>query len=280
MEPTDRLVLDAASSLLRDGFALLQADQSIAGTLSSVFSSGYEFFRLPLEDKTRNTLPEDAGYRPFGAEYSKSSDSPDRIETFTASDRSRRLADALPALSARRLHNLMMQAADGIEPIAEALVASLAHTVRGQVTPIQRGALRRWSRVQLNYSQPMVSPNALINDEHEDGVLLTFAVSTGPGMELRDRSAAFVPIATSPSRVLVMPGEIAWLLSGGALQPQFHRVLADPACAEREALLYFVDLDPSQCTPWVANAINDGIDIGERVIRSAHRFGLKGFNQT
>jgi isopenicillin N synthase-like dioxygenase len=76
-----------------------------------------------------------------------------------------------------------------------------------------------------------------------------------------------------------MPGEIIWLLSGGRIPPLFHRVNPKPSCEERIALLFFGDINPSACEPWVENEFNRGVDIGRRVLTSVNRFGLKGFGE-
>src|SRR5258708_30685865 len=41
--------------------------------------------------------------------------------------------------------------------------------------------------------------------------------------------------------------------------------------SERLALLFFGDIDPKVCDPWVMNSVNAGIDIGARVQASVAR---------
>ncbi len=84
-------------------------------------------------------------------------------------------------------------------------------------------------------------------------------------------------ITTAPNEVLVMPGEIVWLLSGGQIRPLHHRVRREPSCSERLALLFFGDINPRLCRPWVRADVNEGVDIGARVLTNAARFGLDGF---
>ena len=74
-----------------------------------------------------------------------------------------------------------------------------------------------------------------------------------------------------------MPGEILWLLSGGQIRPLYHRVRREPGCSERLALLLFGDINPRLCWPWVHTDINEGVDIGARVLTNSNRFGLGGF---
>jgi hypothetical protein len=43
------------------------------------------------------------------------------------------------------------------------------------------------------------------------------------------------------------------------------------------ALLFFADIDPALCKPWIENETNLGVDIGARVLTNALRFGLKPY---
>jgi isopenicillin N synthase-like dioxygenase len=83
-----------------------------------------------------------------------------------------------------------------------------------------------------------------------------------------------VPIMPSPDELLVVSGEILWLLSGGRIRPIHHQVRPVAFRQERMSVLFFADLHPSLCQPWVVNQTNYHIDIGERVLKNATRFGL------
>lgn len=88
----------------------------------------------------------------------------------------------------------------------------------------------------------------------------------------------FVPIQTKSDEILVFPGEIAWLLSGGTIRPMYHRVRRDLQVNERLALLFFADLEPEACEPWRRTTANVGVDIAQRVRTNVLKFGLKGFH--
>ena len=82
-----------------------------------------------------------------------------------------------------------------------------------------------------------------MNELHEDGCLITIASNKGPGLEIRSPDVCFLPLEISSQQVIVMPGEILWLLSGGAIEPLFHRVRADRSNEERMSLLFFGHID-------------------------------------
>jgi len=243
-------------------------------TLAKVFRAEHEFFKESLKNKCGCALPGECGYRSLGIEYSETPERPDQVESFTVAARLAEHGTTLPLESGRQLHVTMLSAVNVLEPLAEILIRRLAKHL-GTVRPPQKG-LHYWSRLQLNYSTPATALGN-IHDAHEDGDLITLARATAPGLEIRGPDGSFVAAETELPNVLIMPGEICYLLSGGTFSPLWHRVRAVPQHPERLVLVFFADLDPGACRPWLANHINDGIDIGERVRVSVKRFGLHGF---
>ena len=278
MRLTKRIPEDAVERLKNDGFLLIQLTEPACENVAATFTTAYPFFRAPQDEKSKNILPVELGYRPTGVEYSQSPDRPDPIESFTVDGR----ADATPAdcktATARELYERMLSTFDIFERIAETLTVRLASALGGKSAGrALRGALRRWSCLQLNYSRPADADAPFINESHEDGHLLTVSCANEPGLEIQTAGGDFMSITTAPDEVLVMPGEIVWLLSGGKIRPLYHRVRREPGCDERLALLFFGDINPRLCHPWVHAEVNDRVDIGARVLTNAARFGLGGF---
>lgn len=261
-----------------DGYLCLSLGEVESDILAATFETAYSFFRAPLDEKLTNSLPQDMGYRPIGIEYSQSPDRPDLAESFAASMRAATAMVALPSHSARVLYEQMLSTIGVLEEIAETVVVELANALCDR--PIDdrlHGGFHRWSRLQLNYSQPVAATSPLINDPHEDGDLITITCADNPGLELQCPTGEFMPVNTVPNEVLIIPGEILWLLSGGRIRPLWHQVRRVSHCKERMALIFFGDIDPTLCTPWVSNSVNSGIDIAARVLTSVTRFGLTGF---
>jgi isopenicillin N synthase-like dioxygenase len=278
MRLTERIPEDAVERLKNDGFLLIPLTKPACKNVAATFGAAYRFFSAPQDEKNKNILPWELGYRPTGIEYSQSPDRPDPIESFTVDGR----ADGTPAdcktATARELYKRMLSTFDIFEPIADTLTARLASVLSGKSAGrALRGALRRWSCLQLNYSRPANADAPFINESHEDGHLLTISCANAPGLEIQTAGGDFMPMTTAPDEVLVMPGEIVWLLSGGQIRPLYHRVRREPGCSERLALLFFCDINPRLCRPWVHADINEGVDIGARVLTNAARFGLGGF---
>lgn len=263
--------------LQRQGTVSIRLEAAVRDAIGRAFQTAADFFHAPQEQKLHHVLAKECGYRARGIEYSASPDHPDEIESFTSCPRVHPSPDELELPSARALYEQMETVFLHLEEIAEAITIEMA-TVVSHNSHAERlaGGLHRWSRLQLNYSRPSRTAGANIHDLHEDGNLLTLACATAPGLEVRDGYGNFFAVAPTYEEVLVMPGETAWLLSGGEIQPAWHRVRPDAETDERMALMLFADLNPALCEPWVRTAVNAGIDIGDRVLRTDTRFGLKG----
>jgi isopenicillin N synthase-like dioxygenase len=240
-----------------------------------VWKSGEAFFYCKSSKKMLSRLRNNTGYRPYGVEYSQSAAYPDSIESFSVSRGFR--YDNLEALpvEARLLYDDMLALFPLFEAIAEQLAASLIENLTNSAHKQDFvSGFRDFSLLQLNYSRPGKIENELINEVHEDGSLVTIASATAPGLQLLASNGVFLPVTLKRDELLLMAGEILYLLSGGKIRPAYHRVIPAPGVKERMSLLFFADLNPSLCKPWILTESNKGIDIGERVRKNPLRFGL------
>ena len=270
MEESDKLKID--------GYLRVRVPPHVRTLLAKVFEAGELFFNAPLDQKLLNHLPQDAGFRPAGVEYSSSPRHADPIESFSA--HARFSSSILKTGNAQALYEQMLAVIRVLEPLAENLTIHLAKSFGDRKSADKlKGSLHSWSCLQLNYSRPAATRSSLIHEAHEDGHLFTLACATGPGLEIQSSDGQFKAAPTEPDEILVMPGDIAWLLSGGKIKPLFHRVRRDSQCQVRMAMLYFCDINPDLCQPWVSNELNKDVEIGERVFANPSRFGLQGFNR-
>jgi isopenicillin N synthase-like dioxygenase len=163
---------------------------------------------------------------------------------------------------------------DLIEPMVEDITGRAASRLTG--IPAEKkffGSFRNWSMLQLNYSRPSSTEAEFINEVHEDGCLMTVMTVTGPGLELKVSDGSFLPMQPT-GEFLFMSGEILSLLSGDCIPAIYHRVRTAPTLGERMSLLFFADINPDLCTPWISNEANANIDIGRRVLENSTRYGL------
>jgi isopenicillin N synthase-like dioxygenase len=278
MPLTNPIPQNIAQKLHTERFLILSLSEPIQESVRSTFVAAVQFFQEPLDVKNKCSFPQDMGYRPFGGEYSQASSFPDQLESFSISARVPIPLLELPSMNARVLYERMSATFDIIEPLAEALTIELANELsHKQIGEKLSGALRAWSRLQLNYSRPAEVSVPFVNALHEDLNLMTINFANKSGLEVEIAEDKVTEVTRMAGEAVVLPGEIAWLLSGGQIKPLYHRVRADPQIRERLALLFFADPDPTACEPWVANEINRDVDIGERVRTNVYRFGLEGF---
>ena len=278
MDLTRVLPRNPLETLVSQGFLFARLPKAIQESIRATFDAGFTFFREPVETKVKFGFEQDLGYRAFGDEYSVSPDYPDQLESFSVSPRLLVPKVSVRLISARVLYERMSATFDLIEPIVEGLTTLLANEISGRSLdhPLS-GKLRYWSRLQLNYTRPANVDLPFINETHEDLDLFTLTTASAAGLEVKRAEDHFIPVDTSLAEAIIFPGEIAWLLSGGKLKPQYHRVRTYPKISERISMLFFADPEPTSCQPWILSNTNRGIDIPARVRRNVSRFGLKGF---
>lgn len=266
----------AADDILIQGYARIRVDTQHWSDIGRMLDRAFTFFGRPLDEKLCAALPGDCGFRPLGVEYSQDGGGPDQIESYTVSGRPTEQSSTDPANELREAGALVFE---HLARLAERITERLAATCTGDDRSWRyAGRCQRWSRLQMNFSRPAHAPTELLHETHEDGVLLTIGGATAPGLERQKPDGSFEPLATRTGELLVTPGVIAYLLSGGAVRPFHHRVVAHRPTSRRLAYLMFADLDPAVCSAWVTNQTNADIDIGAHVRRTMRRFGMDGFS--
>lgn len=273
LDPTSHFSLGAP--LEADGGALLITSAPVAQLMDQLYAAAAVYFDAPHDAKLRDQRPRGYGYRPLGAEYSQSPGRPDPFESFTAGHATR--GAIFGSASATYLNMQMVNLFDALHAIIAETLTGLA--VRyGVAADAMRGFAKgclRWSCIQLNYSEPAMLTQEFIHETHEDGHLLSLASATAEGLEIDVGGGEFVAVTAAPPRLLVLPGDILTLMTAGQVRPLFHRVRAVKSVRRRYAVVHFADPDPRTCIPWVFGAVNQGVDIGSRILANPARFGLE-----
>jgi isopenicillin N synthase-like dioxygenase len=114
----------------------------------------------------------------------------------------------------------------------------------------------------------------MLQDGHEDGHLLTLVTATGPGLEI-ETADGYRPAEVAEDEMLIMPGSLLTLMTGGEIQPLYHRVRNSFRKEPRYSMMYFVNPESGQVLdPWIRNETNAGIDIIEEANKLPQKFGL------
>jgi len=263
---------NVASELLNRGYAIVRADGELVKLLDEVFSSAGNFFALSPREKMRYERPDILeGYRRYGAEYSGSLNRRDLNETYSVVLRNMARADIAVWPTTNPLHRALRAAA----PRYAALVDGLLDEIRRRLNPRgDRVSSAELSYFQLNYYRPQFETRTFLQDSHEDGHLLTVVTSRQPGLEA-DIDGRFQPISFADDELLVMPGSILTLMTGGRIKPLPHRVRNVRSVAVRASLMFFANA-PVTGAPraWAAAADGSMPDIGRATAESSKLFGL------
>ena len=262
----------AASTLLHSGYAIVRVEPAFAERLDDVFRSAEIFFGLPAAEKADFARPDILeGYRTLGAEFSRTAERPDLNETFAMVLRNQARPDLADWPAANPLHRALRAAAHDYVELVDGVLENLRRAINPEGDAV---ASAEFSYFQLNHYRPQRERRDLLQDAHEDGHLLTVVTARQPGLEI-EVDGAFEAVSLAPDELLLMPGGILTLMTGGAVQPLLHRVRNVPGVAERSSLMFFVN--PSLTKPpraWAPASDGSYPDIAQATIESSQMFGL------
>jgi isopenicillin N synthase-like dioxygenase len=269
---------ELATALESRGHLKLRCRPAAAAAISKVLTDADAFFSLPPALKNRNILEGLCeGYRGLGTEYSDVAERPDLHESFWVHAFNAETARARLDHRAQSLYSSMLSVAEMFDGIIASILVMLQRYYGVPNADKPQFATAFGSHLQLNYYNPFKHQRDLLMDCHEDGLLFTVLHSNASGLEIRTRDGSFTPMTTEPDEVLIMPGDIAMLLSGGEIQPLYHRVRNMPGVQARMSLMYFSNPNASydrKIKPWRESEVNHDVDIMRRVIENPLKFGL------
>ena len=269
---------DLVAELKSRGHLKLRCRPEVAAAITKVLTEAEVFFSLPLALKNRNTIDDLCeGYRGLGTEYSDVAERPDLHESFWVHAFNAERARAHMDHRAQPLYRSMLCVAEMFDDIITSMLVTLQHYYELPNADQPQFATALGSHLQLNYYNPSKHERGLLMDCHEDGLLFTILHSNAAGLEIRTPDGSYSPVTTKPGELFIMPGDITMLLSGGEIQPLYHRVRNVPEIQERMSLMYFSNPNASysrKLKPWRETEVNRGVDIMRRVIENPLKFGL------
>ncbi|MET0314358.1 MAG: 2OG-Fe(II) oxygenase family protein [Hansschlegelia sp.] len=265
-------IRSASSTLLHSGYAIVRLEADDLHLLDGVFDQAGGFFDRDASDKERFARPDILeGYRGFGAEFSEAPDRPDLNETFSLVPRNMAREDLADWPALNPLHRAM----GAIAPLYCDLADGVLEDLRRFINPAgDRIASAEFSYLQLNYYRPGRETRELLQDGHEDGHLLTIVTSRQPGLEMKV-GGRFEPATLARDEVLIMPGSILTLMTGGLTTPLIHRVRRVGGYKARASLMFFVNASITNAPrAWAPSDDGAYPDIRQATIESSQMFGL------
>jgi isopenicillin N synthase-like dioxygenase len=258
--------------LFSKGHATLHLGPDECLALSKTKQEASAFFRLDAHEKASESYSDlHLGYRGSGIEYSASPDRPDLNECLSYSSCSQ--AAVRRPSAAGCFYAASAALCDVLDTMAQQLLSVVRdHYGKQKLLPDTSNG----SWLQTNYYHPSAELRTELQDKHEDGHLLTLWNSEQPGMEIfPGESKTAMPIVLPPDQMLILPGSLLTLLTGGDINPLYHQVSRTSTLAERISVMYFVN--PSSDCPLYAYNPRPGeelIDIAMLGARNPTMFGL------
>jgi isopenicillin N synthase-like dioxygenase len=267
--PAARLVLE---ELLARGHAKLQIGRETRRQIDQTFSIAREYFAKPFPEKSSYALSQYVeGYREIGLEYSQVKERPDLTESFSLWNRNRAHTEAAGWIQSCPIHAELRRTVDDLSTY----VADLFQTMADKWAPGTIGPrFQRASYIQVNYYEPAQHRRDMLQDGHEDGHLITMVTANSPGLEI-EIDGKYVPVELGEHEMLIMPGSLLTLMTGGAIPPLFHQVKNSRRTDPRYSMMFFVNPEGNQVLePWIKNASNAGRDVIAEANALPLKFGL------
>lgn len=150
----------------------------------------------------------------------------------------------------------------------EVIAGLTAHYGYPHELPFERGSV-----LQINsFGTP--TEEVLLQQPHEDAVFLTVIWTSAQGLEGVREDGTLLPFTFPPDQVMVMPGSLMTVMTGGEIPPFYHQVRNHDTLG-RKSVMYFVSPDPSwPIEPFLRNETNRDADIRQLVIGNPQTFGL------
>ncbi|MES1150681.1 MAG: 2OG-Fe(II) oxygenase family protein, partial [Dongia sp.] len=214
--PTGLSLID---ELIARGHAKIRIGRDTKRQIAHTFDIARGFYARPLPEKRSFALPAFVeGYRDIGLEYSMRPDRPDLTESFSVWNRNRARTEEW--VTTCPVHMEMRRTIDALTAPIDALFQAMAD----RWSPGTRGPrVTKASYLQINYYEPAQHSRDMLQDGHEDGHLITLLTATGPGLEI-ETGNGYLPVELADDEMLIMPGSLLTLMTGGAIPPLFHHV--------------------------------------------------------
>lgn len=267
--PAARLLLE---ELLVRGHAKLQIGRETRRQIDRTFSIAREFFAKPFPEKFSYALSQYVeGYREIGLEYSQVKERPDLTESFSLWNRNRAHTAAAGWIQSCPIHAELRRTVDDLSTY----VADLFQTMADKWAPGTPGPrFQRASYIQVNYYEPVQHRRDMLQDGHEDGHLITVVTANSPGLEI-EIDGKYVPVELGEHEMLIMPGSLLTLMTGGAIPALFHQVKNSRRTDPRYSMMFFVNPEGNQVLePWIKNESNAGRDVIAEANALPLKFGL------
>lgn len=233
-----RFVKDLGNAFEDIGFVVVKGHEFSEGDRVELYEQVKNFFSLPEEVKMRYHLADLAGQRgftPFGREHAKGHEAPDLKEFWQWGqphpplERREEEYPKNPMVEELPMYNPMsIRAYKTLERIGRDVLRAIALYLELEEdhfeTPVHGGQ----SILRAIHYPPIKNDpgDSLRAAEHEDINLITLLMgASAEGLEVLDRSGAWVPVHAQPGELVINVGDMLQRLTNGKLRSTTHRVI-------------------------------------------------------
>jgi isopenicillin N synthase-like dioxygenase len=253
--------------ILSSGFGTVRLDPGEAQRLTGLYREAAAFFALDPPTKLRHSVPNRSiGYRPHAYAHAGYPDKPDLNDSFLYWQSKHRAPSNPDEISS------FLDALEAYRVVTARIVSNLVEVMRLRYDYKHTLPFEDASVMQIN-SFGVASDQELLQQPHEDAVFLTVISTSAEGLEAVHGDIS-EPLKFASDEVLVMPGSVMTLMTGGEIPPLYHQA-RNHGILDRMSIMYFVSPDTtSAIEPFVVNDSNRMTDIRDLVIKNPQTFGL------
>jgi isopenicillin N synthase-like dioxygenase len=256
------------AQILAEGYATVRLDADAAARLATLYSEATQFFARDTEAKLQYSVPSrSTGYRPHAYAHAGLPDKPDLNESFLYWPQKSKTPPNDHEITA------FLDAYEAYRVVAARIAGELIDELRARYGHVPEVSFEDASVLQINsFGEP--SDEELLQQPHEDAILLTVIWASAPGLEavLGDELR---PLNFTPDEVVVMPASVMTVMTGGEIQPLVH-LARNHKNVDRKSMMYFVSPNAdAEIEPFVVNDFNRTTNIRELVLNNPEAyFGL------
>lgn len=256
------------AQILAEGYSTVRLDPEEARRLAALLREATEFFERGPEARLLHAVPNrSTGYRPHAYAHAGVPDKPDLNDSFLYWPQKSKTPPNDHEITA------FLDAQEAYRLVAGRIAAELIDELRARYGHGPGLPFEEASVLQVN-SFGQLSEEELLQQRHEDAILLTVIWASAPGLEVVVDGEAR-PLTFAPDEVVVMPASVMTVMTGGEIQPLYHQV-RNHRNVDRKSVMYFVSPNADrEIEPFVVNDYNRTTNIQELVLNNPEAyFGL------
>jgi len=267
----DELTLTALSEALTNhGFFVITDHQIPHSLFNQAYEFSEKFFNLPIKNKQSYSFREFAGargYTPFGKETALGETVPDLKEFWHHGpiiDKTfdNRIMKNIHVNEIKDFNEVFDELFAEMNTLGSKLLSSISLTLDLPINFFDESTKKGNSLLRLIHYPPSNNQNMFRAREHADINLITLLIGANePGLEVKDKSGAWVPVSSSYEDIVCNIGDMMQLITDNRLKSTPHRVVKykTDEIKSRYSIPFFMHPSPDTVLKSVFNIEDKGV---------------------